>query len=49
MNAMSTPIYLSGDIRRIEAGAGNAAPPLMERAGAAAAALAARLDIFFPD
>ena len=43
MNAMSTPIYLSGDIRRIEAGAGNAAPPLMERAGAAAAALAARL------
>lgn len=43
MSAMSTPIYLSRDIRLIEAGAGDAAPPLMERAGAAAAALAARL------
>jgi hydroxyethylthiazole kinase-like uncharacterized protein yjeF len=37
------PIYLTADIRRIEQLAGDAAPPLMERAGAAAAELAARL------
>jgi ADP-dependent NAD(P)H-hydrate dehydratase / NAD(P)H-hydrate epimerase len=37
------PIYLAADIRRIELAAGNASPPLMERAGAAAAALAATL------
>lgn len=43
MDSVSTPIYLSDDVRRIEAAAGDAAPPLMERAGAAAAALAARL------
>ncbi len=40
---MSVPIYLSADIRRIEEAAGDANPPLMERAGAAAAALAAGL------
>jgi hydroxyethylthiazole kinase-like uncharacterized protein yjeF len=39
----STPIYLAQDIRRIEARAADATPPLMERAGAAAARLAARL------
>jgi hydroxyethylthiazole kinase-like uncharacterized protein yjeF len=38
---MSEPIYLSKDIRRIEQAATDA--PLMQRAGAAAAALAARL------
>jgi len=37
------PIYLAEDIRRIERAAGEASPPLMERAGAAAAALAATL------
>jgi len=37
------PIYLSEDIRRIERAAGDAAPPLMERAGAAAAEIAATL------
>ena len=40
---MQGPIYLTADIRRIEEAAGNASPPLMERAGAAAAALAAKL------
>ena len=40
---MATPVYLSADIRRIEQSAANASPPLMERAGAAAAELAARL------
>ncbi|HZS68901.1 MAG TPA: NAD(P)H-hydrate dehydratase [Burkholderiales bacterium] len=40
---MSSPICLTDDIRRIEKAAGDAKPPLMERAGAAAAALAARL------
>jgi len=40
---VSVPIYLSADIRRIEEAAGDANPPLMERAGAAAAALAAGL------
>src|SRR6187455_2051699 len=37
------PVYLSSDIRRIEQAAGNVAPPLMERAGAAAAELAVTL------
>ena len=40
---ISGPIYLTADIRRIEQAAGNVAPPLMERAGTAAADLAARL------
>lgn len=38
---MRGPIYLTEDIRRIEAAAGDA--PLMERAGAAAAEIAARM------
>src|SRR6185295_10485471 len=38
---MRGPIYLTADIRRIEQAAGNV--PLMERAGAAAAELAAKL------
>jgi hydroxyethylthiazole kinase-like uncharacterized protein yjeF len=38
-----SPICLTDDIRRIERSAGEARPPLMERAGAAAAELAARL------
>jgi len=38
-----SPIYLTEDIRRIEREAGDTAPPLMERAGSAAAELAARL------
>ena len=38
---MSRPIYLTSDIRRLEQAAGSA--PLMERAGAAAAELAARI------
>src|SRR3970282_1037476 len=37
---MTGPIYLTEDIRRIEKAAGEVAPPLMERAGAAAAELA---------
>lgn len=40
---MSRPIYLTQDIRRIEEEASAASPPLMERAGQAAAELAARL------
>lgn len=40
---MSRPIYLSEDIRRIEKDAGSVTPSLMERAGAAAADLAATL------
>jgi len=40
---VSSPIYLTEDIRRIERAAGEATPPLMERAGTAAAELAARL------
>jgi hydroxyethylthiazole kinase-like uncharacterized protein yjeF len=40
---MRGPIYLTEDIRRLEAAAGNVSPPLMERAGAAAADLAAKL------
>jgi len=37
------PVYLSDDIRRLERAAGKAEPALMERAGAAAADVAARL------
>jgi len=40
---MSRPIYLTQDIRHIEQAAGSVSPPLMERAGAAAADLAATL------
>ncbi len=40
---MPQPIYLTADIRRIEQAAGTVTPTLMERAGAAAAGLAARL------
>jgi len=40
---VSRPVYLAHDIRRIEQAAGDVTPPLMERAGAAAAALAATL------
>ena len=40
---MSQPIYLTSDIRRIEQAAGSVSPTLMERAGAAAADLAATL------
>jgi hydroxyethylthiazole kinase-like uncharacterized protein yjeF len=40
---MPQPVYLTQDIRRIEQAAGAASPPLMERAGAAAADLAATL------
>jgi hydroxyethylthiazole kinase-like uncharacterized protein yjeF len=40
---MSQPIYLTADIRRIEQAAGEVAPPLMERAGAAAAELAEKI------
>jgi hydroxyethylthiazole kinase-like uncharacterized protein yjeF len=40
---MIGPVYLTEDLRRIEQAAGDTGPPLMERAGAAAAALAARL------
>lgn len=40
---MSQPIYLTQDIRRIEQAAGDVAPSLMERAGAAAADLAMKL------
>jgi hydroxyethylthiazole kinase-like uncharacterized protein yjeF len=43
MRRMSAPIYRTADIRRIEQAGGDVAPPLMERAGAAAAELAARL------
>jgi ADP-dependent NAD(P)H-hydrate dehydratase / NAD(P)H-hydrate epimerase len=38
-----SPIYLTDDIRRIERAASNVTPTLMERAGAAATELAARL------
>ena len=38
---MPQPVYLTEDIRRMEQAAGDAAPPLMERAGAAAAAAGA--------
>lgn len=40
---MAKPIYLTEEIRRIEQTAGEVSPPLMERAGAAAADLAASL------
>ena len=40
---MSAPVYLSAEIRRIEKAAREPSPPLMERAGAAAALVAARL------
>ena len=40
---MNGPIYLAEDIRRLERLAGDPVPPLMERAGAAAAGLAAKL------
>src|SRR5258706_9453832 len=40
---MSRPVYLTQDIRRIEQAAGKVSPTLMERAGAAAAELAATL------
>jgi len=40
---MTGPIYLTEDIRRIEKAAGEVAPPLMERAGAAAAELAIKI------
>ena len=40
---MSQPIYLTADIRRIEQATGNVTPPLMERAGAAAAELAEKI------
>lgn len=40
---MPRPVYETKDIREIERAAGNATPPLMERAGAAAAELAMRL------
>src|SRR5258707_11717281 len=40
---MSIPVYSSADIRSIERAAGNAVPPLMERAGAAAAQVAVEL------
>ena len=40
---MPSPIYLTEDIRRIERAAGEVTPPLMERAGTAAAELAATL------
>src|SRR5438034_5424825 len=43
MAGVPSPIYLTDDIRRIERDAGQVQPPLMERAGAAAAELAARL------
>jgi len=40
---MRGPIYATADIRRIEKAAGDVSPPLMERAGTAAAELAASL------
>jgi hydroxyethylthiazole kinase-like uncharacterized protein yjeF len=40
---MTSPIYLTQDIRRIENAAGEFTPPLMERAGTAAAELAASI------
>src|SRR5258706_7508593 len=40
---MGTPVAPTHELRRIEQAAGNTSPPLMERAGAAAAELAATL------
>jgi hydroxyethylthiazole kinase-like uncharacterized protein yjeF len=41
--SLSRPIYRTEDIRRIEKAAGDVTPPLMERAGAAAAEIATTL------
>src|SRR2546423_14426589 len=43
MAGVHIPLYKGADTRRIERDAGQVHPPLMERAGAAAADLAARL------
>jgi len=43
MPFVNGPIYLTEQIRRIEREAGEVVPPLMERAGAAAAGLAAEI------
>ncbi len=43
MASRSIPVYRTGDIRRIEAAAGDARPALMERAGLAAADFAVRV------
>ena len=43
MLPMPVPLYLSADLRRMEQAAAASVPPLMERAGAAAAELAARI------
>src|SRR5688572_14190890 len=43
MRRAPSPVYTAAEIRRIEAAAKDASPSLMERAGAAAADLAARL------
>ena len=43
MTFVNGPIYLTEQVRRIEREAGETVPPLMERAGAAAAALAAQI------
>jgi ADP-dependent NAD(P)H-hydrate dehydratase / NAD(P)H-hydrate epimerase len=40
---MSQPIYFTADIRRLEQAAGEVTPPLMERAGTAAAELAEKI------
>ena len=40
---MTRPVYTTAEIRRIEQAAGDTSPPLMQRAGEAAAELAARL------
>ena len=40
---MASPLYRTGDLRRIEQAASGSKPPLMERAGSAAADLAAAL------
>jgi hydroxyethylthiazole kinase-like uncharacterized protein yjeF len=43
MLPMPVPIYFTSDLRRMEQAAAEAVPPLMERAGTAAADLAARI------
>jgi hydroxyethylthiazole kinase-like uncharacterized protein yjeF len=43
MAAMSEPVYVTGDVRRIEAAAQSVVPSLMERAGLAAADLAVQI------
>jgi hydroxyethylthiazole kinase-like uncharacterized protein yjeF len=40
---VTAPLYRTADLRRIEAAAAGAVPPLMERAGTAAAALSVRI------